>query len=225
MIYLYTGVPGSGKSYHMAVAVYRAYKEGKNIFCNFEVNLDYLKKKFPRSKAQVFILDSRDLLYPLGLIGYSLNYCKRDENGRVEEGQSYLFVDECNKYFDSRTWNQTGRADWNDFFSEHRKYGFDVVLTTQCINDVDKKLRGRIEFEIKHFDAKHFTLFGKFLAFLSGGHLFIQRSQWITKGNYKANKIGSSFVRGKKRYYKVFNTSELFMKVSNIRPVWRAVGN
>lgn len=225
MIYIYTGVPGAGKSYHMAEVIYKAHKKNKNIFCNFEVDVDYLKKKCPRSKGHVFVLDNRDLLYPFGLTGFSDNFHKHDKNGRVKEAQSYLFIDECNKNFDSRCWNERGRTEWNDWFSEHRKDGFEVILCTQSMDDVDKKIRGRIEMEIKHFSVKNFKVFGRILAMLSGGNLFMQRSQWVTKSKTKANKISSSFIRGKNKYYKLFNTSKRFMRFVEGKPVWRAVGN
>lgn len=225
MIRIYTGVPGSGKSYHMAELICIKYRQGKNIFCNFEVDVDYLKKKYPRSKAHVFILDNRELLYPFGFTGFSNNFHKIDKNGRVKESQSYLFIDECNKNFDSRRWNQRGREEWNDWLSEHRKDGFEVILCTQSIEDVDKKIRGRIETEVKHFSVKNFKMFGRILSLFSGGNLFLQRTQWVTKSKTKANKISSTFTRGKRKYYKVFNTSKRFMRCSDSNPVWRAVGN
>ena len=93
------------------------------------------------------------------------------------------------------------------------------------MDDIDKKIRKRIEVEVKHFNVSNFKLFGKLLALCSGGSLFVRRSQWFSHGRYKADKIGASFVRGKKKYYRVFNTSKRFTKALDEHPVWRAVGN
>lgn len=225
MIYLYSGTPGSGKSYDAAELICKKYKQGKNIFCNFEIDVDYLKQKYPRSKAEVFCIDNRDLKYPFGLTGFSNNFHYRDKSGRVPEKQSYLFIDECNNNFDSRTWNEKGRAEWNHWFSEHRKDGFQVILITQSVDDIDKKIRKRIEIEVQHFNVTNFKMFGKLLSFLSGGNLFVRRSQWFTKGKNKANKINSQFCRGHKKYFRIFNTSKRFAKALDTHPVWRAVGD
>lgn len=225
MITLYSGTPGSGKSYHMAQLICQMYKKGKNIFCNFEIDVDYLKKKYPRSNAYVFCIDNRDLKYPYGLTGFSNNFHSRDSVGRVAEKQSYLFIDECQINFDSRRWNEKGRAEWNHWLSEHRKDGFQVILATQSDMDIDKKIRGRIEYEIKHFKVNNYKVFGRLLSILCGGNLFVQRCQWYTKSRTKQDKISSNFVRGKKKYYRVFNTSKRFMKSMCDRDVWLAVGD
>lgn len=221
MIYMYRGTPGSGKSYHMAKVICACYKKGKNIFVNFEVNEDYLRSLYPKSKAQLFILDNRDLMYPFGLTGFSNNFHKFDKDGRVMEEQSYLFIDECNNNFDSRCWNERGRKDWIKWFKEHRKDGFEVVLCTQSTEDVDKKIRGLIEIEINHFKVNNFKVFGKILGLICGGNLFVQRKQWYSKSRTKSGKVGVEFLRGKKKYYKLFNTSKHFFKAESDKPVWR----
>lgn len=221
MIYMYSGTPGSGKSYHMAKDICMYYKKGRNIFLNFEVNTEYLKQLYPKSKAQVFMLDNRDLMYPFGLTGFSDNYHIVTRDGRVKEKQSILFIDECNNNFDSRAWNEKGRKDWIKWFKEHRKDGFQVILCTQDIDDIDRKIRKVIEIECSHFNASNFKIFGKILGLLCGGNLFIQRSQWYSKTRYKAGKISVNFLRGQKKYYKIFNTSKHFFKAETDNPVWR----
>ena len=36
----YTGVPGSGKSYHAAQRIYHAIRSGKTVIGNIEINVD-----------------------------------------------------------------------------------------------------------------------------------------------------------------------------------------
>lgn len=45
MIYLYTGTPGSGKSYHAAEVVDRALRRKVPVIANFQVNLNPKKHK------------------------------------------------------------------------------------------------------------------------------------------------------------------------------------
>ncbi|MFR1882989.1 MAG: zonular occludens toxin domain-containing protein [Blautia sp.] len=221
MITLYSGTPGSGKSYHMSRDICLMYKKGKIIFANFDIDVDYLKKLYPKSKAQVFCVSNRDLKYPFGLIGFSNNYLVPDSRGRVKEKQIYLFIDECQINFDSRSWNEKGRTDWVRWLSEHRKYGYNIILTTQNEADIDKKIRGRIEYEIKHFKVNNFKVFGQILGLLCGGNLFIQRCQWYTKSKTKNAKIATHFLRGRKKYYRLFNTSKHFFDASSDKPVWQ----
>ncbi|MDD3278624.1 MAG: zonular occludens toxin domain-containing protein [Lachnospiraceae bacterium] len=220
MIILYTGTPGSGKSYHMAADIMLQYKRGKYIFTNFEINTDYLHKRYPHSKAQVFQIDNRDLQYPYGLEGFSRNFCKSDKDGRVFERQCYLFIDECQNNFDARQWNIKGRAEWNHWLSEHRKDGFQVYLITQNDADIDKKIRGRIEQEVKHFKINNFKIFGQVLAVLCGGNLFSRKCYWYTKGKSSSDVISFDLAIGHKRYFKIFNTSKRFLRTFTERPVW-----
>lgn len=45
MISLYSGTPGSGKSLHIAQRVYHGLRYGRTTVCNFEINLDNVKKR------------------------------------------------------------------------------------------------------------------------------------------------------------------------------------
>ena len=55
MIYLYTGTPGSGKSYHAAQVVDRALHRNIPVIANFEVNPDPKRHK----GEFIYILNSK----------------------------------------------------------------------------------------------------------------------------------------------------------------------
>lgn len=221
MITIYTGVPGGGKSCHVADDIMQYYRKSCNIFVNFEVDEAYLQKRYKKSTGNVFMIDNRDLKYPFGLSGFGQNFSERDKNGRVLEGRNLLVIDECQNNFDSRTWNEEGRSEWNHWLSEHRKDGFDVILITQADTDIDKKIRGRIEYCCKHFKLNNFKLFGWFLGLLAGGNIFIQKYSWYTKGKGKSETISTKFLRGRKAQYNLYNTSKRFIKALDDKPVWR----
>ena len=46
MIYLYTGNPGSGKSYHAAIDIYNWLRSGKNVISSININTSLIP---PRS--------------------------------------------------------------------------------------------------------------------------------------------------------------------------------
>lgn len=41
----YTGVPGSGKSYHCAQIIYNELRKGKNIISNIEIDISKIPQK------------------------------------------------------------------------------------------------------------------------------------------------------------------------------------
>ena len=55
MIYLYTGTPGSGKSYHVAKEIYFYLYHGRNIIANFDINYDSIPSRKRRPKGYFFI--------------------------------------------------------------------------------------------------------------------------------------------------------------------------
>ena len=54
MIYLYTGTPGSGKSYHVAKEIYFYLYHGRNIIANFSINYDIIPSRKRSPKGYFF---------------------------------------------------------------------------------------------------------------------------------------------------------------------------
>ncbi len=50
MIYLYTGTPGSGKSYHVAKEIYFYLYHGRNVIANFDINYYSIPSRTLRPK-------------------------------------------------------------------------------------------------------------------------------------------------------------------------------
>ena len=53
MIYLYTGTPGSGKSYHVARDIYFFLHYGRNVIANFDINYDAIPSRGKDRKSVV----------------------------------------------------------------------------------------------------------------------------------------------------------------------------
>ncbi|MCX4357913.1 MAG: hypothetical protein OSJ43_17135, partial [Oscillospiraceae bacterium] len=56
MIYLYTGTPGSGKSYHAAEVIDRALRRNIPVIANFEINRNEKKHK-----GEYVMIDTLDM--------------------------------------------------------------------------------------------------------------------------------------------------------------------
>lgn len=205
MLYFYSGTPGSGKSLHAAQMVDQWYRKGRNIIANFPVNMDFYSKKKIRKPGNILYLDNSDLTVDY-LIEFADKHHERNAKGQVKPNQTLLVIDECQTMFNSRSWNQKGRNVWIIFFTQHRKYGFDVILISQAKEFVDKQIRAVFEHNYIHRDVRNFKIAGWFLAFLFGGHLFLCIDTWMANG--KTDNVSVLF--GLKKYYSFYDSFRIF---------------
>ncbi|MEG1709606.1 MAG: zonular occludens toxin domain-containing protein, partial [Anaerovoracaceae bacterium] len=157
MIYLYTGTPGSGKSLHCAEVLYRSLMRGTNVIANFDINLTVFGKKSLKQQRKMgafLYLDNSDIT-PKYLFDYSVSFHRRNTNGHIVEGQTLVVIDECQILFNSRDWQAKDRMKWATFFTQHRKYGFDIILITQFDRLIDRQIRCLVEYEVIHRNVRN----------------------------------------------------------------------
>lgn len=158
MISLYSGTPGSGKSYHAVYDILRRVKRKKKntVIANFPLNLDV------KYKDNFIYVDNSDLT-----IDFLVNYAKKNNIPGVE-GQTLVVIDEAQIIFNSREWgtNSKKRLDWIKFFSQHRKYGYNFILIAQFDRMIDRQIRCLIEYEIAHMKINNFFILLPFTVFL-----------------------------------------------------------
>lgn len=193
MIYLYSGTPGSGKSLHTANLLYHRLKLGKPILANFDFRADMCGEK-----AQFLFIDNENLV-PERLIWFSRNWFKCH---KFKEGALTLVIDEAQILFNSREWNKVGRSEWLSFFTQHRKYGYDVILIAQFDKMLDRQIRSLIEYEYVHRKVSNYGVYGKIFSLFSGGSLFVCVKVWYPM----KEKIGSEFFRARKKYYRLYDS-------------------
>lgn len=138
MIELYSGTPGSGKSYHATSRIFYWLR-------NRKVIANYGLYGLPEKKSVNFLHRSNENLTVDNLIKFAEEY-----HVQRKEHQTLIVIDEAGIKFNSREWNNKDRLKWLDFFSQHRKYGFDIVLIAQADIMLDKQLRQFIENEVNH---------------------------------------------------------------------------
>lgn len=205
MIYLYTGLPGSGKSLHSAADIDHYVRKHKNVICNYEVNRNFWSKKRLRRSGDLIYIQDDDLTVPY-LVDYAEKNHKRRKDGGMIEKQTLLVIDECQNKFNCRSWNAKDRPQWAEFFRQHRKLGFTCILITQDISFMDKQIRKVIEFEYNHRSLKNFKFIGGLLSFLTGGNLFVVVVTWLSNGK----RDHTDFFRGKRKFYKMYDSSKVF---------------
>lgn len=198
MIFLYSGTPGSGKSLHTASQIYWRLRNNKPVLANFDIALEKVKKR-PKRPLPFEYKDNLELT-PQYCVQYARNYFSGKK--RVKEGKLLLVIDECQILFNSRDWNKPGRTDWLKFFTQHRKYGFDIILIAQFDEMIDKQVRALIEYEVIHRKVSNFGLAGFFFSLVFFGKLFVSVKFWYPI----KERVGSEFFLASKRYYQIYDT-------------------
>lgn len=205
MINLFSGTPRSGKSLHMARFIYNnlKYKECI-IICNFPINI----KKIRGRKKGKFIYIENSAIEPYRLAKFAQHYISHMIwcGKKVKEGQIILIIDEAQLHFDARSWQASGRDKWNWFFTQHGKMKFDVYLIAQFDRMLDRYVRSLIEYEYVHRKVNNAGKFGKFIALLTGGSLFVCVCRWYPMKMV----LSSEFFRLEKKYYRIYDTETLF---------------
>lgn len=157
MIWLYSGTPGSGKSFHAARDIYYRLRKKRGfryVIANFAISQDTRFFKF----IDNFELTPRSLM----------NYARLYHQPGIES-QTLVIVDEAQIIFNSRNWNSDGglRMDWIKFFTQHRKLGFDFILIAQNDRMIDRQIRCLIEYEVSHMKIGNYFRFLPFTCFMA----------------------------------------------------------
>lgn len=211
MIYFYSGRPGSGKSLHCAKMIDQYHKKGKHVICNFEVNENFWKKKHCKKNKHtgdfgiIEELNNEQLTIDF-LMNFANKNHERNARGQIKEKQTLLIIDECQTMFNSRSWNQKGRSEWVIFFTQHRKFGYTVILVSQHKDLIDKQIRHIFQHDYEHRNVKNFKLFGWFLALLCGGNLFFIPVKSMDTGK----KDHTEIMFASKKYYKLYDSYKIF---------------
>lgn len=219
MISFYSGTPGSGKSLHVAILIEDWLQRGKNVIANFEFRDDLVKKSWRHDKGQyLYFPDSQimdESLDPVSCFtGFAQNFHSADKYGSILESQTLLVFDEGGVLFNSRDWQTRYRRRWLWFFSQHRKFGFDIVIISQNERQIDRQVRANFEYEYTHKRVGNFKKFGRFIEIISLSKVFCYVIKWYgIKG--QDGRVHAEFFRGTKKYYRLYNTTKIF----GVKPV------
>lgn len=191
MIYLYTGTPGSGKSYHAAEVIDRALRRKIPVIANFEVNLN------PKKHKGNFVYIPTLELNPDRLKEYARQYFTSSH----DEHQGIIIIDEAQIPFNSRDGLNKNRMKWIEFFSQHRHYYYDIILITQTDRMIDRQIRSLVETEYKHRKLTNYGAKGWFMIVLFH-KMFVAVEYWYPI----QERVGSEFFNLRKRVYQLYDT-------------------
>lgn len=228
MIEFYTGTPGSGKSYHLALRCFELLKyTRKNVIANFALNLDtmqltgigWIKRKITNLsqgkivfkkynarplKGNFFYWNNAEIT-PERLLEFA-----QQHHPKQAEGQTLVIIDEAGIMFNCRQFASADRQNWTDFFAKHRHYGFDFILACQFDRQVDRQIRMCVEYEVVHRKLKNYQFLGWLMATLAGGNIFLARSYWYASRDKLS--IKSRFMRYQSRIGSLYDTYAEFTR-------------
>lgn len=200
MIYLYSGTPGSGKSYHAVAVIARKLgrRDRNRVIANFPLTGKKITSRFE-------YWDNSEIC-----ISKLMQYAREHHRLGVE-GQTLVVIDEAQCIFNSRDWNGKGvlhsalkrqpdsRMDWIKFFSQHRKFGYNVILIAQSDKMLDKQIRSLIEYDVKHIKMNNGFFFFLPTSFLAVEKWYGQRM-----------KLGQEVIWYHKRVAAMYDSYALF---------------
>lgn len=194
MIYFYSGTPGSGKSLHVAKDIYiKLFVKKQNVIANFDINREIYNKK--KKKGNFAYCPNNELTTE-----FLYQYAK-DNHVLGKENQTLCIIDECQILFNPRSWSDKHRIDWINFFTQHRKWGYNFILISQFDRLVDRQIRSLFEYEIKHRKLNNFKV-GKFLPVSA----FCAVEYWYGV----KERVGSEMFLYSNKYGKLYDTFKNF---------------
>lgn len=202
MIYLYTGVPGSGKSLHAANDVRWALNHNRPVIANFE-----LSKNAPVAHPELYRYVPNAEITPELLVGFAEDYWQSCP-GRFRENFLVFVADEAQLLWNSRRWSDKQRMGFLEFLSQHRKYGFKIIMIAQSAKMIDNQFRMLVETEVNHRRADTMGFLGTMLSLPFGGNVFCRVTYLFQTGE----RLGSDWAIAHGRDMAMYDTYATFRR-------------
>lgn len=191
MITIYTGVPGSGKSCHVSKEMCSWLRDGRHVLANFDFVAEPWEAYFHRIPDDP---DYDELIAEFARIPRA-----------HKEHNAVLVLDECQRIFNSRTWNDKGRMRWVRLFTLSRHAGIDVVLIAQDAAMVDKQIRACIQTEVRHMRVSAMGM----IPFVMSGFGLLPLCFWVEKYYGSRIKVASGFFLPRARWWERYDSYDL----------------
>lgn len=185
---------------HAAQVIYNRLRRGWPVIGNFYVNTSVVRKddRF----LPYYMIDTLDIDVNF-LEQFAVNYWHGRE---VIEDRITLVIDEAQLIFNAREWSKKGRMEWLSFFSQHRKYGYHIILCCQFDLMIDKQIRSLVEYQYEHRKLSNFGIKGFMVSLIKGGSTFLIIKRWY---NIK-EVVSKEFLRPNKRLFSMYDSYATF---------------
>ncbi|WP_138756556.1 zonular occludens toxin domain-containing protein [Paenibacillus sinopodophylli] len=208
MITMYSGTIGSGKSYHALERIIDYLEKGKFVIANFPLNFTPGQIKRGWAKRFMYVDD----IYFMSVHGIRLLMNVSAAEGWLEseeEDHCLLVIDEATNFFPKEDNSKPEQRLWRTFFTQSRKFGYDIIMILQDEHSINKTIGKCIEFDVKHRKANNifpFTILNFFKI-----TLFIYITYWKQQRT-KLKSTSSVFL---KRLSKMYQHKKLFANLDD----------
>lgn len=149
---LLTGKPGEGKGLSAVYMIRRYLNEGRMVATNMDIKPWLMTAPYNQTRCfRVPDIPTKESLETLPLGNPSLEWLPGASKPSIKPGSKYseqehglLVLDECSVFLNSRKWQGHDRDGLLHWLAHHRKYGWDLLLIAQGIDQVDKQVRTSI---------------------------------------------------------------------------------
>lgn len=193
MLTLYTGTPGSGKSYHATERIDAWLRMGKNVISTYPIKTNKFHKGIFKFVPLLQIS-----------VDYLLQFSSENHKPKKED-QTLVVIDEAHILFNSRGFNVKERIKWLQFLALSRHYGYDFILITQNDRAIDRQVRGLIEYNVKHRNLAGFGVKGWLLIFVLHKK-FVAIKMWYVNNE----QCSREFFNIRRRITSLYDTFAMF---------------
>lgn len=195
MIRLFTGTPSSGKSFDAVKYILFNLRMGKWVIGNFA--LKFTEKEIKRGyNDRYFYVPSKNFTIEM-LILFALDH------GFIEakkENQCLVVYDEAGGRWNPKC-ERKEIVEWIDFFSQHAKIGFNIILIAQSRAMLDRQVGKFIEYECIHRKVNRYGPFA-----LLPIPLFVSVEMWAQMNE----KISAEFFMYSKKISNHYDRYKMF---------------
>lgn len=212
MIVVYTGTPGSSKTLHAVAdiryALTKPSRTAQPVIANFPIDTSQKLKHM-----DAFYYKRNSLITPKMLTDFAEDFWA-NSGVPFQEDYILLVLDECQLIFNARNWQSKGsgrgdsRLDWLEFLSQHRKYGYKVILIAQSSKMIDNQFRMLIEIEVNHRACTSMGLFGAVMQILP-----IKMFFWVKLLYQTREPLGMRPYVLQRRHSRLYDTNARLQKV------------
>lgn len=214
MIEILTGSPGAGKSYAGVRRLVQAVRKGTPVVTNIPLRpgwAETLARAPIRSSQREAALaaEYRRLLFSDRDMEVLLRVRLRGEG----EGRGLMILDEAQQWLDSRTWDTQvgqsrdeairGRQALNKRFQEHRHFGFNILLLTQHIQNIDARVVRLFEYHTHTRNLRRVRVLGVPICPVN---LFVANTTWNDRVK---SRVGSQIYTLEKSVAGLYHTHAL----------------
>lgn len=225
MIYFYSGTPGSGKSLRVARDIkQKLLLRKQNVIGNMYINFKYLRTSHFKVKVnsmfnKLFKKNLFKTVYKKNIgnyyyisndkmtVDFLYNYAKKF-HVYGKEGQTLLVIDEAQMLYSPTVIKLKKqeyphfRTDWLEFYTQHRRLGFNIILVSQFDRLIDPQIR--CLFEYNHIHRKVNNFGAGWIFSLMRMSLFVSVHYWYGI----RQKTGMEFFTYSKKYAEIFDSYE-----------------